>query len=56
MFHIIVDIFSLEHLEHVGGLRRRRKGTLRACLGASEMKGIEGARIPHYLKLNSGVF
>jgi hypothetical protein len=26
----------------------------RACLGASEMKGIERAIIPHYLKLNSG--
>jgi hypothetical protein len=30
--------------------------SLRACLGASEMKGIEGAIISHYLKLNSGGF
>jgi hypothetical protein len=30
--------------------------SVRACLGVSGMKGIEGARIPHYLKLNSGVF
>ena len=29
---------------------------LRTCLGASRMKGIEGARIPHYLKFNSGGF
>jgi hypothetical protein len=29
---------------------------LMACLGASGMKGIKGARIPHYLKLNSRGF
>jgi hypothetical protein len=30
--------------------------TIRACLGANGMEGIEGPRIPHYLKLNCGGF
>jgi hypothetical protein len=33
-----------------------RKAPLRVCLVASGMKGIEGVRISHYLKLNSEGF